>query len=124
MTEQDTKHSGDQEKKAPTTRARKAPQAHSATRRKKVSAMQVARLAAQQLAELTGRTPETVIGLERGDDGWLVDLEVVESRRIPDSTDVLATYRVETDEDGDLTGYHRTRRYLRGKSGDGDGGGR
>jgi hypothetical protein len=91
---------------------------------KKVPAMKVARMAAQQLAELTGREPECVIGIHRTDDGWQVDLEVVESRRIPDSTDILATYSVETDEDGDLMGYQRVRRYVRGKGGDGDGGGR
>ena len=92
------------------------------TKTKKVPAMKVARMAAQQLSELTGREPECVIGIRRTDDGWQVDLEVVESRRIPDSTDILATYSVETDEDGDLMGYERVRRYVRGKGGDGDGG--
>lgn len=91
---------------------------------KKVPAMKVARSAAQQLVALTGRAAESVIGIQRTEDGWLVELEVVESRRIPDSTDILATYQVETDEDGDLTGYHRVRRYVRGKGGDGEGGGR
>lgn len=85
---------------------------------KKVPAMKVARTAAQQLVQLTGRSPECVVGVQRTDDGWQVDLEVVESRRIPDSTDILAIYRVETDEDGDLTGYQRIRRYVRGKGGD------
>ena len=91
---------------------------------KKVPAMKVARIAAQQLAQLTGREPECVIGIQRTEGGWRVDLEVVESRRIPDSTDILAAYSVETDEDGDLMGYQRVRRYVRGKGGDGDGGGR
>lgn len=89
---------------------------------KKVPAMKVARMAAQQLSELTGREPECVIGIHRTDDGWQVELEVVESRRIPDSTDILATYEVQTDDDGDLMGYQRVRRYVRGKGGDGDGG--
>lgn len=116
------------------TAAKKAParrsNAHSGTNgtpsenapTKKVPAMKVARMAAQQLSELTGREPECVIGIHRTDDGWQVDLEVVESRRIPDSTDVLATYEVQTDDDGDLMGYQRVRRYVRGKGGDGDGG--
>lgn len=90
--------------------------------RKKAKAMDIARSAARQLAELTGRVPECVIGIERTDDGWRVDLEVVESRRIPDSTDILATYQVDVDEDGDLTGYHRAQRYVRGKGSDRDGG--
>lgn len=89
---------------------------------RKQSAMDVARAAARQLSELTGREPECVTGVQRTDDGWEVEIEVVESRRIPDSTDVLATYRVEVDTDGDLTGYHRARRYVRGKGGDGSGG--
>jgi hypothetical protein len=91
---------------------------------KKLSAMKVARAAAQQLSELTGRAPETVTGIQRSDEGWVVELEVVESRRIPDSTDILATYRVEVDEDGELMAYHRAQRYVRGKGGNGDGGGR
>lgn len=90
--------------------------------RKKAKAMDIARSAARQLAELTGRVPECVIGIERTDDGWRVDLEVVESRRIPDSTDILATYQVDVDEDGDLTGYHRAQRYVRGKGSDREGG--
>ncbi|HSE71794.1 MAG TPA: gas vesicle protein [Nocardioidaceae bacterium] len=93
-----------------------------AARSRPRKAMDIARSAAQQLAELTGREPETVIGIKRTEDGWQVDLEVVESRRIPDSTDILATYEVEVDEDGDLTGYHRARRYVRGKGGEGEGG--
>jgi hypothetical protein len=85
---------------------------------KKSSAMKVARAAAEQLTELTGRRPEVIVGVERNDDGWQVELEVVESRRIPDSTDILATYRVQVDEDGDLMGYYRAQRYVRGKGGE------
>lgn len=89
---------------------------------KKAGAGTIARSAAEQLAQLTGRVPESVIGIERDDDLWTVDLEVVESRRIPDSTDVLATYRVQMDTDGELVGYHRARRYIRGRGGEGEGG--
>jgi len=89
-----------------------------AAKNAKPSAMKVARAAAEQLAELTGRRPEVVVGVERNDDGWQVELEVVESRRIPDSTDILATYRVQVDEDGEMMGYYRAQRYVRGKGGD------
>src|SRR4051794_19113674 len=40
----------------------------------KPSAMKVARAAAAQLTELTGRRPEVVVGVERNDDGWQVEL--------------------------------------------------
>ena len=81
-------------------------------------ASQVAASAAAELLELTGRTAEGVTGLERTDDGWTVQVEVVEVRRIPDTTDVLALYEVETDSHGALLGYRRVRRYTRGSAGD------
>ena len=85
---------------------------------KRATASQVAARAAQQLLELTGKGAEGVTGLERTDDGWKVYVEVVEVRRIPDTTDVLALYEVQVDEDGDLTGYRRLRRYARGVPGE------
>jgi hypothetical protein len=92
-----------------------APRAAAA---KRATASQVAARAAQQLLELTGKGAEGVTGLERTDDGWKVHVEVVEVRRIPDTTDVLALYEVQVDEDGDLIGYRRLRRYTRGKPGE------
>lgn len=80
--------------------------------------LQVARRVAEQLAELTGKSPEAVTAIESTDDGWQIQLEVVESHRIPDSADLLALYEVQADSSGDLTGYRRLRRYSRGHSGD------
>ncbi len=74
---------------------------------------QVAASAAQQLLELTGREAEGITSLDRTDDGWKVQVEVVELRRIPDTTDVLGLYEVHTDERGELLGYQRLRRYAR-----------
>ena len=98
--------------------AAKRASAPRASAPKRVTATQVAARAAQQLLELTGKEAEGVTGLERADDGWKVRVEVVEVRRIPDTTDVLALYEVEVDEDGDLTGYRRLRRYARGVPGE------
>jgi hypothetical protein len=61
-----------------------------------------------------------VTSLERGTDGWLVGVEVVEDRRVPSSADILATYQTQVGMDGELLGYRRTRRYPRGR---GDSGG-
>ena len=74
---------------------------------------------AQQLVELTGREVEGVTALERTDDGWMVEVDVLEVRRIPDTTDVLATYELTLDEDGEIDGYRRLRRYVRGTPEDG-----
>ena len=81
-------------------------------------ATEVAAEAARQLLELTGKDAEGVTGLERTDDGWKVHVEVVEVRRIPDTTDILALYEIETDSRGGLQGYRRLRRYARGVPGE------
>jgi hypothetical protein len=71
--------------------------------------------ALKQFAELTGRQPEGATGVRRTeDDGWSVLVDVIELERIPSSTSVMATYRVDTDAQGSLTGYERLRRYNRG----------
>src|SRR4051812_44217401 len=51
--------------------------------------------AREQLRELFGAEPESVSSFGRTRDGWRVTLEVVEVRRIPETTDVLASYEVE-----------------------------
>jgi hypothetical protein len=80
-------------------------------------ASRVAALAAEELGELTGKGIEGVTGLERTDEGWTVQVEITELRRIPDTTDVLALYEVSTDRQGNLLGYRRLRRYARGAAG-------
>jgi hypothetical protein len=72
--------------------------------------------AREQLRELQGREPESVTALEQIDGGWRVTCEVVELERIPNSTDVLATYVVELDGAGELLQYERVRRYYRAQS--------
>jgi hypothetical protein len=94
-----------------------APRA--AARRPKVTAASVAEAAGEQLAQLAGKEVEGVTGIERTDDGWKVQVEVLELRRVPSTTDVLAVYEVTMDEDGDLEGYRRHERYVRGVPGEG-----
>src|SRR3954454_13445451 len=77
----------------------------------------IAAEAARQLVELTGKEPEGVVGLDRSDGGWTVEVEVLEVSRIPNTTDVLAMYEVEVDGKGSLQGYRRVRRYVRGVPG-------
>jgi Gas vesicle synthesis protein GvpO len=81
---------------------------------------EIARSALRVISELTGRRPENVLGLRKDDDGWIVTLEIVELSRIPPSTDLLGVYAVHLDDDGDLMGYERLRRYLRGQAGGDD----
>lgn len=75
--------------------------------------VQVARRAMQSLAELVGCPAEGITGIRRNDDGWIVEVEVLEVERVPETTDVLASYEVEIDKDGEIVEFRRLRRYLR-----------
>ena len=90
------------------------------SRPKPMPAMDVARAGLEQIAGLTGRETQGVVSLEPAEDGWVVGVEVVEDRRIPSSTDVLALYEAELDRRGNLVAYTRKRRYPRGKSDSGE----
>ncbi|MGW4520501.1 gas vesicle protein GvpO [Amycolatopsis sp. NPDC004378] len=64
---------------------------------------------------ITGLTPHAVTGVRtRAEGGWSVLVDVVELARIPDSTSVMATYRVDIDATGELTACERLRRFTRG----------
>lgn len=76
----------------------------------------IASRAREQLRDLHGGEAESVSALERIGDGWRVTLEVVEVERVPNSTDVLATFAVELDGDGQLMRYERVRRYYRAQA--------
>ncbi|MFF8387011.1 gas vesicle protein [Streptomyces kanasensis] len=72
------------------------------------------RSAAEQLSRLLGRTPDSVSSLKPTEEGWEAQVEVMELERIPDTTSVMASYRVELGRGGQLISYERTRRYSRG----------
>ena len=69
--------------------------------------------ARQYLEGVMGMSVESVSGLNRSHAGWKVNLDVVELERIPRSTDVMASYEVELDEDGELVGCRRLSRFYR-----------
>jgi hypothetical protein len=86
-----------------------------AEEQQRLSAAEAGREGLQQITELTGKDAESVTGVKRSADGWEVTVEVIEDRRIPSSTDILATYEAELDHDGELLSYRRVRRYSRGR---------
>lgn len=73
------------------------------------------------LRSLRGVEAESVSGVTRTRNGWKVTLEVVELRRVPESTDVLASYDVELDGDGGFLSFERGRRYHRSQAETGGG---
>ena len=85
--------------------------------RRKMSARDAVQLVREEFPALLGRPVEEVLGVQRDDDdGWQVIVQVVELARIPSSTDVLGAYVVNLDDDGELAGYRRRRRYTRNQT--------
>jgi hypothetical protein len=102
-------------RKSPTSKAGANARAPRAEPSRKPAGASVATEAARQFAELSAKQVEGVIGLRRTDEGWIVELDVLELRRVPETTDVLATYEVSVGPSGELEGYRRTHRYVRGQ---------
>ena len=82
----------------------------------KISARDLTLTAKATVQDLTAFEPESVSGLQWDGETWLVTVEVCELERIPNTTDVLASYIVQLDDNGGLLGYKRERRYLRGEA--------
>ncbi|MFJ8357954.1 gas vesicle protein [Streptomyces sp. NPDC093984] len=89
----------------------------------RLSPMEVLRHARAQFTELTGLTAESVSSFEPTEDGWTLEIEVLELARVPDTMSLLASYSVDVSADGELTGYRKVRRYERGRADTRRGGG-
>jgi Gas vesicle synthesis protein GvpO len=81
-----------------------------------LSAQELTEAALSTIADLTRFEPESVTGLEWDGAAWHASVEVLELERIPNTTDVLATYDVQLDDEGTLLGYKRKRRFIRGQA--------
>lgn len=86
-----------------------------------LSAADAAQAGLRHIADLTGKEVTGVTSVQPVETGWIVGVEVVEDRRVPSSTDLLALYEAQMAGDGDLLAYHRRRRYSRGRGNDGEG---
>lgn len=75
----------------------------------------------EQIAELTGRQPEGVTRVEPTEDGWAVNVEVLQDQRVPSSSDMLSEYETVISLDGELLSYRRLRQYPRGRGDTGKG---
>ena len=63
--------------------------------------------AREQLGELTGLELGSTVSVRKGESGWCVLVEVVEKNSIPDSQDILATYELSVDDEGNVQNFTR-----------------
>jgi Gas vesicle synthesis protein GvpO len=78
---------------------------------------ELAQRAREELAAITGLKAEGVTSLQQEDDGtWTVTVELLELSRVPETDDMLGSYEVELNEDGEMLGYRRVRRYARSQA--------
>jgi hypothetical protein len=83
----------------------------------RLSGAEVVQRVRRELPQLLGHPVEAVLGFEPNDSkGWSVTVQIVELSRIPHSTDVLGSYEVMVDKDGEVQGYKRKRRYYRNQT--------
>ncbi len=90
----------------------------SGSRNSHPSTREIAEAAVDQVHDLIGRPVESITGVERDGNEWIVTLEVLELERVPTTTDMLGKYEVTLDKDGELLGTQRTRRYPRAEAGE------
>lgn len=70
--------------------------------------------AKEQLVKATNLVVDGVVGITKTEEGWLVSLEMLERRSIPDTMDLLGLYEVKLYDDGKLVGFDRKRVRKRG----------
>jgi len=81
-----------------------------------MNASEIIKKAQEEFTRL-GKTPANgVTGLTKAEEGWVVLLEAIERKAIPDAMDVLGLYELRLDNNGDLLGLDRKRLRKRGET--------
>ena len=84
-----------------------------------LTAHKVAEFAKKEIVALTGLPVDTISAIARKEDNWVVTLDLLELRMVPNTQDVLATYEVEMNDTGanEMLSYRRIGRYRRDQLG-------
>jgi len=81
-----------------------------------MNADEIVKKAQDEFASLSKLPVNAVIGLAKGEEGWVVSLEALERKAIPDTMDVLGLYEVRLDGEGNLLGFERKKLRKRGET--------
>ena len=81
-----------------------------------MNADEIIKKAQEDFARLSKMPVDGVTGLSKLEEGWVVSLEALERRAIPDTMDVLGLYEVRLDNEGNLLGFERKKLRKRGET--------
>ena len=81
-----------------------------------MKADEVVKKAQKEFTTLSKMPTDGVIGLSKTDEGWVVSLEALERKAIPDTMDVLGLYELRLTPEGNLLGFQRKRLRKRGET--------
>lgn len=65
--------------------------------------------AREELSKVTGLELSTTLGSAKVEQGWAVQVEMIEKHSIPDGMDLLAAYEAVMDDFGNLLSFRRIR---------------
>lgn len=77
---------------------------------------EIVRKAQEEFTPITKLPVDGVVGLSRDNGTWVVSLEALERRAIPDTMDILGLYEVRMSDDGELQGLERKKLRKRGET--------
>jgi hypothetical protein len=83
-----------------------------------MNADEIVKKAQEDFARLTKIPVHGIIGLSKVDEGWVVSLEALERRGIPDTMDVLGLYEIRVDSEANLLSFDRKKLRKRGETGE------
>ncbi len=63
--------------------------------------------AREDLSSLTGLELGSTLSVTKDEQGWRVQVEMVEKKSLPDGMDILATYEALMDDQGDMIEFKR-----------------
>lgn len=73
----------------------------------------------QQMQSITGLSPDAVSRLDRSPEGWTLGIDMLEHRSVPRTQDLIASYEVAIDPDGEVLTWRRVGRFTRCHGGEG-----
>ncbi len=77
---------------------------------------EVVKKAQEDLARLSKMRVEGIVALSKIEEGWVISLEALERKAIPDTMDILGLYEVRVDNQGNLLGFERKKLRKRGET--------